>query len=438
MPSISLQPFLDKPTGDQESRGFSKLARALPGSDILRIADEVRARLARNEPILNLTVGDFDSRFFPIPLKLTNEAAAAVQGGQTHYSPAAGVMACRTAVQELFESRLGLSYPIESVVITGGTRPAIASTFLALLDPGDVVAYSVPSWNNHYYATLVGANAHELQTTAENHFFPSAKDSAEAIKTARLLCINTPQNPTGTMMAEDELTAIGHSIVQENDKRIRSRKPPVYLLFDQVYWMLALGRKEHVNPVSLVPQMAPFTIFADGISKGFAATGLRVGWAVGPPDIIRKITALSTHLGSWAPRPEQIATAETLRDTAGTNAYLTRFRQAVAERLNRLKSAIDALAQEGHPVEAIAPQGAIYLSLRLSLVGRKTPEGTHIQSDEDTRRFLLEHAKIALVPFSCFGVPGESGWFRASVGAISPEDGRNFGPRLKEALERLK
>lgn len=421
----------------QKERGISSMAQKLVGSEILKIAAEVRARIAAGEDVLNLTVGDFSSKEFPVPELLSAATSRAIAAGHTNYPPSSGVMECREAVRDLFEERLGLAYPIESVLIAGGARPMIAGSYFALVDPGEGVIYGQPSWNNNHYCTLTGARAIEVPTTPESNFFPRVEDLEKVLPDARLLCLNTPQNPTGTVMPKEQLEQICRAVVAENERRKPSGARPLYVMFDQVYWLLTFAGAEHHTPVGLVPEMAPYTIFVDGISKGFCGTGLRVGWALGPTDVIKKMGAILTHVGAWAPRPEQVATAELLRNPTAIDQHLARMQEEVLPRLRSLNDALGTLREKGWNVDSIAPQGAIYLSMRLDLRGKKMPDGTTIETDEQTRKYLLEAAGVALVPFTCFGVRGDTGWFRASVGAVSKEDCAGIGQRLTNALDRL-
>lgn len=420
-----------------EARGISVMARNLIGSEILKIAAEIRALLAKGEKILNLTVGDFSPKEFPIPPMLGEGITKALAEGHTNYPPSDGVLECREAVQELFTKRLGLTYPIESILIAGGSRPMIAGTYYALINPGDPVIYGLPSWNNNHYCALTGAEKIEIDTTAENGFFPRAKDIAPHISRAKLLCLNTPQNPTGTVMDEATLREICGMVLEENRRREAAKKPVLHVMWDQVYWMLTFKGETHFNPVSLMPEMAKYTLFVDGISKSLAATGVRVGWAVGPTDVIKRMSAILTHIGAWAPRAEQIATARILRDEAAINAHLTKMNSELLLRLDALSSGIQKLKDEGLDVDCIAPQGAIYLSIRVRATGKKTADGTTLKTDEEVRTYLLKEAGIALVPFHAFGLKVDTGWFRASVGAVSTADCASIGERLRGALKKL-
>lgn len=438
METIDLTSTLEstKAMGTAE-RGISSMASKLVGSEILKIAAEVRARIAQGDSILNLTVGDFSSREFPVPEQLSTGITKALAAGHTNYPPSSGVLELRESVRDMFERRLGLKYPVESVLIAGGARPMIAGSYLALIDPGDEVVYGAPSWNNNHYCTLTGAKGVEVATTVETSFFPTVEQIEAHLSTARLLCLNTPQNPTGTVMPKDQLEHIARRVVEENERRKSDGRPLLYLMFDQVYWLLVFDGVEHATPVNLVPEVAPYTIFVDGISKGFAGTGLRVGWALGPQDVISRMSAILTHLGAWAPRPEQIATKALLDDDRAIDQHLTLMRSEVLARLKLIDEAVSSLREKGWNVESVAPQGAIYLSMRLDLRGKKTPDGVTIETDEQTRKYLLEAAGVALVPFTCFGVREDTGWFRASVGAVSKADCESIKGRLSTALDRL-
>src|SRR6188474_215041 len=177
---------------------LSDLARGVVGSEILRIAAEIRALKAKGAEICNLTVGDFDPTQFPVPPKLLDGVRDALAAGHTNYPPSDGVPALREAVARFYEKRLGLKYPVESVLITGGARPLLYGAYLTVLDRGDTVVYPVPSWNNNHYAYLSGARAVELTVHAGSNFFPTADDLRPHLGAARLLMLNSPLNPTGT------------------------------------------------------------------------------------------------------------------------------------------------------------------------------------------------------------------------------------------------
>lgn len=415
----------------------SCMAAGLIGSEILRIASEIRGLVAQGRTICNLTVGDFDPRFFPVPEALSAGTRDALARGETNYPPSNGVLELRHAVTRFYARELGLQYPVQSVLITSGARPVVYGAFRVVCDPGDRVIYTVPSWNNNHYAHLVGADGVPVVCRPEDRFLPTRQAIAAVLPGARLLCLNSPLNPTGTAFSRGALAGICEAVLAENEERQSRGERPLYVLYDHIYWMLCFGEVEHVTPPQLYPEIARYTLFADGISKAFAATGMRVGWAVGPADLIERMSALLGHVGAWAPRAEQLATIGLLDDPAAIAAYHARFKPEVSNRLTRLHQGFQALKARGLPADSIPPMGAIYLTARIHPFGRRTPDGTTLATNEDVRRYLLAEAGLAVVPFQAFGATDDEGWFRLSVGAITEADIEAALPRLADALSRF-
>jgi aspartate aminotransferase len=414
--------------GPDPRRGLSTMARGLIGSEILKIASEIRVKQQAGLKIANFTVGDFSPREFPIPDLLRDGILRALSAGETNYPPSDGVLRLREAVRAFWGDRLQLDVPTESIVIAGGSRPVIYAAFRALIEPGDVVVYPVPSWNNNHYCHLVGARGVAIETRAEDGFLPTAASLQPHLRTARLIALCTPLNPAGTVLKPEELRRITEGVVAENRRRDKAGEKPLYLLYDQVYWMLCYGSARHETPVHAVPEAARYTIFVDGISKAFAATGIRVGWSVGPKAIIAAMKDILGHVGAWAPRAEQVAAAELLRDGAAVDTYLRAHKGGLQARLDALHAGFSRMATAGLPVRDIPPQGAIYLSVQFALRGR---------TNDEVRRYLLDEAGFAMVPFQAFGLAGEDGWFRLSVGAVSVRDVEEAMPRIEAALRKV-
>ena len=416
----------------------STMASGLVGSEILKIAGDIRELVRGGVEVCNLTVGDFDPRQFPIPAVLGDGIRDALAAGQTNYPPSNGIPELREAVRRYYARELGLAYPTDSILIAAGARPCIYGTYRAVVDPGDTVAYPVPSWNNNHYCHMLGANKLEIDCGPATKFLPTREAVLESLPHARLLCLNSPLNPTGTAFDSAALTEICEAIVGENRRREAAGERPLYLLYDHIYWMLTFEGVEHVTPPQLVPEMARWTVFIDGISKSFAATGVRVGWAVGPVDVIKRMTSILGHVGAWAPRAEQVATVGLLDDTAAIADYHQGFKAGILNRLRRLYQGFEAMRAEGLPVEAVPPMGAIYLTVKIHPFGKQTPDGKRLATNEDVRKYLLDAARVGLVPFQAFGV-GESGagWFRLSVGAVGEQEIADALPRVAEALKAL-
>jgi aspartate aminotransferase len=158
---------------------------------------------------------------------------------------------------------------------------------------------------------------------------------------------------------------------------------------------------------------------------------------VGPVDVMSRMSAVLGHVGAWAPRAEQVATVGLLDDTSSIRTFHATFKQNVQARLARLHDGLQALKAAGLPVESVPPMGAIYLTARLHPFGRRTPAGAVLRTNEEVRRFVLQAAGIALVPFQAFGALDEDGWFRLSVGAVGEADIEAALPRLATALGSL-
>ena len=427
---MDVAPYLDSP--EKSDAGLSALARGVVGSEILRIAGEIRAVQATGVPVCDLTIGDFDPKYFPIPKELLEATRKALEAGQTNYPPAEGILPLREAVVRLYERDLGLTYPVDSVVIAAGARPLLYGAYRTLVDPGDIAIYPVPTWNNNHYAYLSGARGVPVPVTAASNFFPTPDQLRPHLSSARLLILNSPLNPTGTVISKQALTAITAMVLEENRRREASGKRPLYFVFDQVYWTLTFGSATHHTPVEVVPESAPYVIFLDAISKAFCATGMRVGWGVMPPAMRKRVSDILGHVGAWAPKAEQVGVAALLNNPEAVQVFRDSVRQKLSQRLEALYGGMMDMKKDGFPVDAIEPQGAIYLSARFDLCGRNV-NGTVLKTNDDVRRLLLG-AGLGVVPFQAFGLAGESGWFRLSVGAVSMDDIAAAFPRLRALL----
>ena len=208
-------------------------------------------------------------------------------------------------------------------------------------------------------------------------------------------------------------------------------------MYDQIYWMLTFGDTVHYNPVSLRPEMKKYTIFVDGISKLFAATGVRVGWSMGPVEVLVKMRSINSHVGAWAPMAEQKAVANYLLKTDAIDKYLLHFKAEINERLQRIFAGFQQMKKEGLNVDAVAPQAAIYLTIQIGYVGKKTAEGKLLANQADVTSYILDEAGLAVVPFYAFGAGRDSSWYRLSVGTCKKEEIDEMLGALKSALLKL-
>lgn len=414
----------------------SQMAEQLIGSEIIKLANEVNELIKKGEKIANLTIGDFDPAVFPIPTVLRDEIIKAYQEGHTNYPVANGMLDLRKEVSAFIDRFQGLHYSTDEVLIAGGARPVIYGVYSTLIDPGDKVIYPVPSWNNNHYCHLLQAKGVAVEALPENNFMPTAEAIRPHLKGAVLLALCSPQNPTGTVFSKDQLQLICDMVLAENNSR-RPDEKPLYLMYDQIYSALTFGDNHHYDPVSLCPELRPYTIFVDGLSKSIAATGIRVGWAFGPVNIIDKMKSILSHIGAWSPKAEQVASARFLANTAAVDEYLINFKQEVEDRLHAFYDGFTEMHNVGLGVKCIEPMAAIYLTVQFDLKGKKTASGKVLATTEDITAFILNEAKMAIVPFAAFGASKDSTWYRLSVGTCRKELIPSMLDTLRTALSSL-
>lgn len=416
----------------------SDLAQNIIGSEIIKLNGEINQLISKGIHIYNLTIGDFDSQIFPIPDLLKEEILKAYQNNETNYPPADGILALREQVAALLKRKLNLNYSEDEVLIAGGARPVIYAIYQTIVNPNEKVIYTVPSWNNNHYTYLSRAQSIQIDTLPENNFMPLAKDIEPYIKEASLIALCSPQNPTGTVFEENQLKEIVELVLNENQRRKELGIKPLYVMYDQVYWELVYTPYKHHNPVSINPQMRTYTIFVDGISKSLSATGIRVGWAFGPKDVISKMKAILTHIGAWAPKPEQVAVARFMANTTAYDNFVEHQKSELYSRLKLFYTGIKHLHQMHLPIDVIEPQAGLYLTVKFSLKHRSTPDHQHFSDADAILKYLLNSANVALVPFYAFGSNKNSEWFRLSVGTCKKEEISDILNRIHRTLEKIK
>ena len=415
---------------------LSHLSETLIGSEIVKLGGEIREKIRQGERIYNFTVGDFDPSIFPIPKELEDAIVAAYRKHFTNYPAAEGNLDLREALHSFIKEEEGLDYGINEILVASGGRPLIYALFRAVCDKGDKIIYAVPSWNNNHYTHFVSGEHIVIEANASTNFMPTAIDIRPYIKEATLISLCSPQNPTGTTFRKEELEAISDLVIEENARRGEGGKK-LYVMYDQMYWHLTYGNIRHYNPVSLRPAMREHTIFIDAISKVFAATGVRVGWSMGPATVISKMKAILTHIGAWAPMAEQKAVAHYLGNHDAIKKYLSHFKSEIEERLRRIYDGFMQLKKEGLPVDAITPEAAIYLTIKIDLTGKKMADGKLLTNQSEVTAYILNTAGLAVVPFYAFGADKNSAWYRLSVGTCKKEEIEEMIGKLRGALKNL-
>lgn len=415
----------------------SKLANNITTSPILTFAAEVNKKIADGEKIYNLTVGDFNPKIYPIPKELKQEITKAYEDDETNYPGAFGLLPLREAIAGLIHKYNNVVVAPNDILVASGSRPLIYATYKTIVDAGDKVIFPVPSWNNDYYTTLTEAEAVMIETSPENNFMPTKDELLPHIKDANLIALCSPQNPTGTVLSKQQLQDICNLVVSENNRRGENKKP-LYVMFDQVYWLMAFEDEVFTHASSVNDEIHNYAIFIDGMSKAFAGTGIRVGWATGPSEVIAKMRSFVAHIGAWAPKAEQVATGKYLANLDKVDSFKNDFNNELKEVLTKLYDGFIQMKNDGLPVDSIKPEASIYLSIKLDIIGKKsTKSGFALDSVDRVQEFLLNNAKVAVLPFAWFGAKNSDNWYRISVGVCPQQDVENIINNIKNSLNFL-
>lgn len=411
----------------------SKKAENLQGSEILKFAQDIQKKIASGTEVYNLSVGDFDPKIFTIPDKLKELIKTAYDNNETNYPPADGVLKLKKSIKHLVKKYQNLDVDDDEILVAAGGRPVIYSIYQTIVDPGDHVLYPIPSWNNNHYCYLTGATPIEIETKPENGFLPTVDEILPYLKSSVLLSLCSPSNPSGAMFTAHQLKSIVDAVVSENESREVSQKP-LYIMFDQIYSLLHLEKYKHIDPISLNPAIKPYIIYVDGISKSFASTGVRVGWAIGPKTVIANMKSILGHIGAWAPKPEQIACSKYFELDYYLDTYLQDINTEIEHRVSFLSSELNYLSFQRYPVRRLDPQGSIYLSVQFPLIGLEY-NGIKFSNSYDITSYLLNNAGIGIIPFTAFGCNDQTDWFRLSVGTLSKSNLNGLINNIKTSLE---
>ncbi len=417
---------------------LSKLANGLTSLSISKLSEKIDEKNRKGQDICNFTLGDFSPKYFPIPQKLEEEIITAYHQKHTNYPFVGGMRELREAIAKHLKLFGQFNYKPNEIIVTSGARPLTYILFRTVVNPGEKIIYTVPSWNNQHFIYLTNATPIVISAKPENNFLVTAKDLKPHIKKAALITLNSPLNPSGTIFNQQTLKEIFDLIVTENERRLQKKQKPLYIFFDIIYWLLIYNENKCTSPLKLNKKIRNYAVFIDGISKCFAATGVRLGWAFGPQPIIEKMRSMLAHLGAWAPKPEQIGTARFLQDHQVVANFINKFKKEILIRLNIFYTVIQELKTQGYKVDAIEPQGAIYLSIKFDLIGAKTQSNKTLKTVDDILNYLLDETKIAVVPFYFFGMKETLPWFRLSVGTCSVAEAKKATDRIRKSIHSLK
>lgn len=404
---------------------LSSVGNVVIGSEIIKISQQIK-EIAKTRPVQNLTIGDFDPEINPIPYELREWIVEAYGEGLTSYPLSMGELSLRKSVSTYLKKRQGIDYTEDEILVGGGVRPLIYTVYKAIVDPNEIVTYPVPSWNNNHYTFLHHAVKDPIECKPENSFFPTIEDIERSLSESRLICLCSPQNPTGRTINPETLKSICDAIVAENKRRFAasSKSRACYLFFDQIYSDLS-AEGTFVNPMVLCPEIKEYLICADGVSKSLCATGVRVGWIFGPKDVIGKMSEILSHIGAWAPKPEQVAVAKYLDQFDWMVEFVKGKTKIYGQIINKICDKFQEMKDKGFDVDYQRSEGGIYISVYLGYVHG-------FASTEEYISFLINKGGLGIVPFEYFGSFTNKGWFRISIGNVDPE---NIDPIL-ETIEK--
>jgi aspartate/methionine/tyrosine aminotransferase len=391
------------------ARRVSARLASLAPSATLAVDARAKALRAAGEDVIGFGAGEPD---FPTPDAIVAAAVAACQDPANHrYTPAAGLPDLREAIAAKTLRDSGLTVSASQVLVTNGGKHAIANAFAALLDPGDEVLIPAPYWTTYpESAALVGAVPVPVPTDEESGFHVTV-DALEAARTpsTKLLVFVSPSNPTGAVATREEIVAIG-AWAAEHD---------IWVLCDEIYEHLVYGgRAFHSLPV-LTPELADRWVVVNGVAKTYAMTGWRVGWMIGPVDVVNAATNLQSQITS---NVSNVAQRAALAAVSGDLSAVALMRES----FDRRRQTIHRLLNECNGVTCREPEGAFYAFPSVKALLGKTLEGRAVSSSAEIAEVAIDAAKVAVVPGEAFGAPG---YLRLSY-ALADED-------LVEGVSRL-
>jgi len=415
------------------NKNLSEKFNNLIGSEIIRLSREINKLIKEGHKIYNLTIGDFDPAIYPIPKKLLKLIKKNYQY-YTNYPDSQGDLELRKLLS-MKKSNIDISYNEKEILISNGARSLIYAIFQAIVDPGEKVIYSIPSWNNNHYTYLVQGKAVEIQTQPENNFLLTVDDLKKCMTdNVVLISLCSPQNPTGTEFDTEQLNKIFEYICNINKERTQKNLKPVYILFDNIYSELSNNQNEKWR----IEGLKDYLFIIDGVSKNMAATGLRIGWCYSNEFLCGQLKKFLSHIGAWAPHPEQVALRKYFEKFAlkKDNKYSKSFHEKIKNNLEYFYEKLVQLKDQKYPIDVIKPTGAIYLTVKIDLINKEY-QNKKIKTIDEITEFLIKEANIALVPFKAFGVKNSEPWFRLSIGTIKKSDIKPIVNHLKQALDKL-
>ncbi len=387
---------------------LSMKAKGISPSPTLAIDAKFKEMKANGEDVVGFGCGEPD---FDTPQHIKDAAIEALNKGMTKYTPAAGTLDLRKAVAKKFKDENGLIYAPTDIVISNGAKHSLVNAFMAILNPGDEVIIPAPFWVSYPEMVKIADGIPViLNTLEENDFKATVEDFEKALSPkTKAIIINSPSNPTGMIYTAEELKAIADFAVRHN----------LYVISDEIYEHLIYEGK-HTSIASFNEEIKALTIVINGVSKTYAMTGWRIGYAAASPEIAKIMANIQSHASS---NPNSIAQAATVAALAGGMDEVEMMKKHFVERRDYMIETINSI--DG--VSCKKPNGAFYIMMSIKGLIGKELYGKVINNADDFANIFLDKAKVAVVPGTGFGAPEYVRWSYAT----SMEN-------IKEGLERLK
>ncbi|GEO86135.1 MULTISPECIES: pyridoxal phosphate-dependent aminotransferase [Alphaproteobacteria] len=379
-------------------------------SEILKIGAKAQALKREGRPVIILGAGEPD---FDTPDHIKEAAWKAMQAGQTKYTALDGTPELKAAIRDKFSRENAVDYALDEITVATGAKQILFNAMMATLDPGDEVIIPTPYWTSYSdIVQIAEAKPVLIACNAEAGFrLQAAQLEAAITPKTRWVILNSPSNPSGAgYRAEDYRPLLD----------VLLKHPQVWLLVDDMYEHIVYDGFEFVTPAALEPRLKNRILTVNGVSKAYAMTGWRIGYAGGPRDLIKAMAVVQSQATSC---PSSISQAASVAALNGPQDFLNERKASFQRRRDLVVAGLNAI--DG--LDCRVPEGAFYtFSGCAGMLGKTTPAGKRLETDTDFCAYLLEDANVAVVPGSAFGL---SPFFRISYASAESE--------LREALARI-
>jgi aspartate aminotransferase len=395
---------------------LSAFIQDIKASATLSISAKAKRLKAEGVDIISFGAGEPD---FPTPTAICDAAKAAIDAGQTLYTPVSGTAALKAAIRATYERKLGMSYSDSEIIACTGAKQALFNLFFALLDPGDEVLIPSPCWVSYpAQVKMAGGVPVLVRGEVSDGFVPTLEALQEAVTPrTTAIVLNNPTNPTGAFWDRDQLLGIADFLKQN---------PGIAVVSDSIYDELVYDGLKFCELLSLAPELRDRYFLVNGFSKSFAMTGWRLGYALGPAEVIGAMGRMQSQSTS---NPNSITQAAGIAALAHGEALIAPMRASFEARRNLIFELLSRIPG----IEVARPRGAFYIFPDAGALLGRSVDGLVINDDLALANWLIDSAQIAVIPGSPFGAPG---FFRMSY-ASSEEAIREGCRRLAEALGRL-